>query len=280
MKIAISAESTIDMPKDLLEKYDIHTVPFTILLGDVAKLDGEISTQEIFDFVEITKNLPKTSAVNEEQFKEHFASLLKDYEAVIHFSLSSEMSSAYSNAVRASENFKNVYVIDSRSLSTGIALQAIYAQKLAKLGLKPEDIVEKSKARIPYVQASFVLKKLNYLHKGGRCSSLALFGANLLGLKPQIIVKDGKMGSYHKYRGPMPKVVKDYCEDTLKEFNNPDLDVAFITYSSATEEMIQVAYDALKNTGFKTIYKTTAGGTVSSHCGENTLGILYVNHRD
>ena len=280
MKIAISAESTIDMPKELLAKYDIHTVPFTILLGDVAKLDGEIPTQEIFDYVEITKNLPKTSAVNEEQFKEHFASLLKDYEAVIHFSLSSEMSSAYSNAVRASENFKNVYVIDSRSLSTGIALQAIYAQKLAKLGLKPEDIVEKSKARIPYVQASFVLKKLNFLHKGGRCSSLALLGANILGIKPQIIVKDGKMSSYHKYRGPMQKVVKDYCEDTLKEFNNPDLDVAFITYSSATEEMIQAAYDALKNTGFKTIYKTKAGGTVSSHCGENTLGILYVNHRD
>lgn len=280
MKIAISAESTIDMPKELLEKYDIHTVPFTILLGEDMALDGEIMPQEIFDYVEKTKVLPKTSAVNEEQYIEHFSKLLENYDAIIHFSLSSEISSAFSNAKKASEKFSNVFVVDSRSLSTGIALQAIYAQKLARLGVKVEEIVKKVEAKVPYTQASFVLKKLNYLYKGGRCSSLAYFGANLLGIKPQIIVKDGKMGSYHKYRGTMEKVVKEYCADTLKEFNTPDTDVAFVTYTIATDEMVNEAVSALKNAGFKTIYTTHAGATISSHCGEYCLGILYINNKD
>ncbi len=280
MKIAISSESTIDLPKDLLTKYDIHTIPFTILLGEEAKLDGEIMPQEIFDYVEKTKVLPKTSAVNEEQYNEHFAKLLENYDAIIHVSLSSEISSACSNAKNASKNFKNVFVVDSKSLSTGIALLAIYAQKLVKIGLKPEDIVKKVEEKVPFVQASFVLKKLNYLYKGGRCSSLALFGANLLGIKPQIIVRNGKMGSYHKYRGTMEKVVNEYCKDTLKEFNNPDLDVAFVTYTVATDEMVENAVNALKQAGFKNIYTTHAGATISSHCGENTLGILYINSKD
>lgn len=277
MKIAISAESTIDMPKELLEKYDIHTVAFTILLGDKLALDGEITPTEIFDFVGKTKILPKTSAINEEQYKEYFANLKKDYDAVLHFSLSGEMSSACSNAVKASEQFENIHVFDTRSLSTGIALQAIYAKKLVDQGLEFDKIIEKINEIIPHTQASFVLKRLDYLYKGGRCSSLAYFGANILGIKPQIIVKDGSMKSHHKYRGTMQKVVADYCRDTLAEFNTPDTDVAFITYSSATDEMIAEAETALKNAGFKTIYKTLAGATISSHCGENCLGILYIN---
>lgn len=280
MKIAVSAESTIDMPKELLEKYDIKTVPFTILLGDKLALDGEIEPTEIFEFVNANKVLPKTSAVNEEQYKEFFANILKEYDAIIHFSLSSEMSSAYQNAVRAGKQFANIHIVDTRSLSTGIALQAIYARKLVDQGLSFDDVVKKSEEIVPFTQASFVLKRLDYLFKGGRCSSLAYFGANLLGLKPQIIVKDGKMGSYHKYRGTMQKVVADYCKDTLAEFNTPNKDVAFITYSSATEEMINAAETALKNAGFKTIYKTLAGATVSSHCGEYCLGILYINKED
>lgn len=280
MKIAVSAESTIDMPKELLEKYDIKVIPFTILLGDKLALDGEITPTEIFEFVNANKVLPKTSAVNEEQYKEFFADILKDYDAIIHFSLSSEMSSAYQNAVKAGKQFANIHIVDTRSLSTGIALQAIYARKLVDQGLSFDEVVKKSEEVVPFTQASFVLKRLDYLFKGGRCSSLAYFGANLLGLKPQIIVKDGKMGSHHKYRGTMQKVVADYCKDTLAEFNTPNKDVAFITYSSATEEMISAAETALKNAGFKTIYKTLAGATVSSHCGEYCLGILYINKED
>lgn len=280
MKIAISAESAIDMPKDLLDEYNIHVVPFTIVLGDEQRLDGDITPPEIFEFVEKTKQLPKTSAVNEEQFIQHFENLLKEYDAVIHLSMSGELSSACQNAKLAAEKFENVKVVDTRSLSTGIAVLAIYAQKLNKQGLSLDEILQKLEHKIPAVQISFVLRKLNYLYKGGRCSSLAYFGANLLGIKPQIITKNGKLLSHHKYRGPMEKVVADYCRDTLKEYNTPDKDVAFVTYTVVSDEMVEIAVNALKNAGFKTIHKTHAGGTVSSHCGEYTLGIIYINSQD
>ena len=278
MKIAISAESTLDLSKELIKQYDVHIIPFTVLLGEDAYLDGDINAQDIFDYVDKNKILPRTSAVNEFQYREYFKGLLDEgYEAVIHISLSSEISTSCSQAINASKKFDNVYVIDSRSLSTGIALEVIYAAKLVKKGLKPQEIVEKVNARIPYVQASFVIQTLEYLHKGGRCSGLLRFGAAILRIKPQIIVSDGKMAPAKKYIGRKSQVVEAYCRDTLEQFANPDLSVAFVTHTLATPEMVAVAIDALKNRGFKTIYETTAGATITSHCGPQTLGILFIN---
>lgn len=278
MKIAVSAETTVDLTKELLQEYDVHTTPFTILLGDEAKLDGEVECEEIISYVTKTGILPKTSAVNEFQFTEHFEKLLKSYDRVIHFSLSSEMSSAYANAKSAAEKFDGkVKVFDSRSLSTGIALLTLYASELAKAGEPFESLAEKCAKRIPYVQAGFVLERLDYLYKGGRCSSLAYFGANLLKLRPQILVLDGKMGAAKKYRGKIENAVRSYCNDTLERFNHPDLSVGFVTYTTASDEMVEIAKNALAERGFKKIYVTRAGGTITSHCGEHCLGILYIN---
>ena len=278
MKIAISAESTLDLSKELIKQYDVHVIPFTVLLGEDAYLDGEINSQDIFDYVEKNKVLPRTSAINEFQYREYFNSVFEEgYDAIIHFSLSSEISTSYSQALNASKKCENVYVIDSRSLSTGIALEVIYASKLAKKGLKPQEIVEKVNARVPYVQASFVIQTLEYLHKGGRCSGLARFGAAILRIKPQIIVSDGKMAPAKKYIGRKSQVVAAYCRDTLEQFANPDLSVAFVTHTLATPEMVAVAIDALRKRGFKTIYETKAGATITSHCGPQTIGILFIN---
>ena len=278
MKICISAASTLDLSKELLEKYSIRTIPFTILLGEDPYLDGEISSQDIFDYVAKTKILPRTSAINDFRYREYFEGLLNEgYEAVIHISLSSEISSSCSHAEKAASKMNNVYVIDSRSLSTGIALETIYARKLADKGLEPQEIVEKVKARIPYVQASFVIQTLEYLHKGGRCSGLMRFGAAILRIKPQIIVSEGKMAPAKKYIGRKSQVIESYCKDTLEQFANPDLSVAFVTHTQATPEMVSVAIEALKNRGFKTIYETNAGATITSHCGPMTLGILFIN---
>ena len=277
MKIAISAESTIDLTPELVEKYDIKIVQFTINLGEEAFFDKDISPQDIFEYVEKNKLLPKTSAVNQFQFEQHFENILKEYDAIIHFSLSSEMSSACENAKTASAKFKNVFVIDTRSLSTGIALLVLSACDMKKDGMMAKEIVEKIKRRIDFVQASFVLDRLDYLYKGGRCNALMYFGANLLKLHPQIIVKDGKMISGHKYRGSLEKVTLNYVKDTLAELNNPDKKRAFITFTTATETLIFQIEKILKEKGFQEIYKTTAGATISSHCGENTLGILYIN---
>ena len=215
MKIAISADSTLDLSKELMKQYDVNVIPFTVLLGETPYQDGDINSQDIFDYVDKTKILPRTCAINEFQYHEYFQSLLdQGYEAVIHFSLSSEISAACSQAMNAAKKMDNVYIIDSRSLSTGIALEVIYASKLAKKGLKPQEIVEKVNARVPYVQASFVIQTLEYLHKGGRCSGLARFGAAILRIKPQIIVSDGKMAPAKKYFGRKSQVISAYCRDT------------------------------------------------------------------
>ena len=277
MKIAISAETTIDLTKELLNEYDIRVVPFNVQLGDKETLDGEITIDEIIAFVNEKNILPKTSAINEFRYNEHFEQLLKEYDAVVHFSLSSELSMACSNAIRASKNFKNVFVIDTKSLSTGIALLAIYGRELALAGYDAKDIYEKCLQRIDYVQASFELNRLDYLHKGGRCSGLALFGANLLKIRPQILVSNGKMIPGKKYRGNFAHVVKNYCQDVLETYNTPDLSKAFVTYTTASDEIIATAKNYLKERGFEKIYVTRAGATIASHCGEDTLGILYLN---
>ena len=277
MKIAISTESTCDLTDELIKKYNIYTLSYSIILGDQVVSDSSNVPERIFKYVKETNKLPKTSAINESQYKEHFVNLLKTYDAVIHITLSSGLTSSVAHCKTAANKLKNVFVIDSLSLSTGIGLLVIYAAELAQQGLSAAEIVEKVQARIPHVQASFVVDKLDYLFKGGRCNALSYFGANLLKIHPQIVVSNGTMKPSKKYRGKMARVIANYCADTLSEFNTPDKTRAFVTYTTATQQMIDNATLALKNAGFKEIYQTTAGGTITSHCGENVLGILYLN---
>ncbi len=277
MKIAITAESTIDLPKELLEKYNIKTIPYIVILGDKEGRDGEITPETIFDYVKQTNILPKTTAINEYEYTEFFEETLKDADAVVHIALSSGVSSSCSHAQSASEKMKNVYVIDSLSLSTGIALQAIYARQLADEGKSPEEIVELVKSRQDSLQVSFIVERLDYLHKGGRCSGFKLLGANVLKIRPRIVLKNGKMGNDKTYRGSMGFAVKKYCQECLNEFDNHDKSIVFLTYTSATPEMRDAAYNSLVEAGFTNILETRAGATITSHCGENTLGILYYN---
>ncbi len=277
MKIAITAESTVDMPKELLEKFGIRTLPYTILLGDDVELDGDGIADKIFEYVAKTKVLPKTSAINDMQYKEFFDEVLKECDGIVHISLSSGLSSSYGNARRVSEEYSNVKVIDSQSLSTGIALLAVYASKLAEKGYDLDKIVELVEKRVPFVQASFILKRLDYLFKGGRCSRLQLFGANILKLRLQILVNGGKMEPANKFRGNMDNCIMEYVNTTLSTFNNPDYENVFITFSSASEEVVEKIRNVLKEKGFKNIYATRASGTITSHCGEDCLGILYIN---
>lgn len=280
MKIAISAESTIDLPKNILNKYDIHTLPFTLIMDQDSVLDGEILPEKLFEFTDKTGILPKTSAVNEYQYFEHFKELKNQgYDAIVHFSLSSAISSAYQNACKASENFESVYIVDTKSLSTGIALLAIRARELADKGLTAKKIYDLSIETRTYVQASFSLESVNYLYKGGRCSMLAMLGANILHLKPEILVntKTGAMSAGKKYRGSMKKVVLEYVENTLEKFNTPDLSRVFITYSTAPDEVVEAVTNRLLEYGFKEVIPTHAGGTISCHCGPHCLGILYIN---
>ena len=280
MKICISAETTVDLTKELLAEFDIRTVPFTVILGEEEKADGDVHPSDLFAYTEKTGKLPRTAAINEFQYGEYFKGLLQDYDYVIHFALSSCLSSSCNNSKAASESEElkgKVFVVDSKSLSTGIALQCLYARKLANAGKAPEEIVRLVEERVPFCQASFSLESVNYLYKGGRCSMLQMLGANLLKLKPEIFVKDGAMVAGAKYRGPMKKVVMEYVEDTLKLFPNPDKEEVFITYSTAPEDVVAAVRERLEKEGFKNIRETLAGATISCHCGPHCLGILFIN---
>lgn len=278
--IAISCESACDLTKEMLERYNIFTVPFHILVGDKTYYDGELDIDEIFDYYKKTDKLAKTSAVNAFQFKEHFKKL-KDlgYDKIIHFSLSSGISSAYQNAVTASKEFEGIEVIDSLALSTGIALEAIYASNLVKDGKSFEEIVKASNERRKFAQSSCIIESVTYLHRGGRCSFFKMIGANLLRLKPVVYINNetGKLEPKEKFRGPMKKVVNEYIDKTLEKYNNPDKSLAFITYTNCNEELLSAAKEKLLEAGFKEVLITRAGATIACHCGPGCFGILYMN---
>ena len=279
MKIAITTETTCDLSPEQIAKNDIKVLPLTVILGEKSGLDGvDITPQDIFDYAENHKDLPRTSAVNEFTYEEFFGNILKEYDAIVHIALSSGLSSSCENAMHVAKKLKNVYVIDSLNLSTGIGLQVLYACELRDKGLSLEEIAKKVEARRSSVQASFFVNTIDYLYKGGRCSKLAAFGATVLRIKPQILVKqDGKMVPGSKYFGRKTQACKAYCEDVLKTFNNPDKSIIFITHTHANEEVVEVARNILKEKGFKNVVETYAGATITSHCGQGTLGILYYN---
>lgn len=277
MKIAISVESTNDLSKELLADNDISVIPYEITLGNETFKDGEKTTEEMFEFVDKNKVLPKTNAINEFGYTEYFEELKKNYDAVVHICLSSGITSSCGNAERAAKNVENVFVVDSKSLSTGIGLLALHGRELANQGVSPDKIALALQARAEKLQVSFVIERLDYLYRGGRCSSLQLLGANLLKIRPRIVLKNGQMVSDKKYRGHMESVVAKYCYDVLAEFNTPDKKRVFVTYTTATPEMVEAAKNALRSAGFEEILETRAGGTIASHCGANTLGILYFN---
>jgi len=277
MRTIITAESTIDLPQEVLDKYNIKTIPFGILFGNNLQMDKFGISKEIFEYVDKTKELPKTSAIAPEQYREFFTELKKSYDNIIHISLSSMLSSAYSNAVSVANDMEGVYVVDSRSLSTGIALLAIYASELNDKGKDASEIFKRVKEKTETLCVSFVIDKLNFLHKGGRCSALSLIGASMLKIKPQIIVENGKMVVGKKYLGSLKGVIEKYVDEMLKLHPNPRLDYAFVTRSSEMTDIVEIVKGKLRDAGFRKVYDTMAGGTISSHCGPNCLGILFMD---
>ena len=278
MKIKITADSTCDLSKEIIEKYGFGIIPVGVVFEDKVYKDGvDITSQAMFEMVDKTKKLPSTCAVNPSEFIDFFKRELEGYDAIIHFDISSKISSMYQNAfVGASEFEGKVFTIDSTSLSTGIALQMIYAKELADQGKTPQEICDLVVERQDKVQASFVIETLSYLYKGGRCSRLAMFGANLLKIRPVIALKDGKMDVETKLRGRYGDVVDNYIDYTLKKFNTPDKRRCFITFSSLSDELVEKIKEKIEPI-FDEILVTHAGSTVSSHCGPNTVGILYYN---
>lgn len=282
MKITIACDSSADLSEELYKQNNIRVIPFPVMLGDKEYFDGvNLTTKMIFEHVSKTKELPKTSAISEEEYFEFFKKNQPKDGALIYICLSSKISSSFSHAEAATKRLNNVYAIDSLSLSSGIGVQVLYACRLRDKGETFENIIKKVEARRDSVQAGFITYKLDYLHKGGRCSSVQLLGANLLKIHPSIKLEGGKMIMDKKYMGKFLTIMEKYFIDAINTWNTPDNEVGFITFSSATDEMVKLAENITKeNTHFKNLYFTHASATITSHCGENTIGILYYNDGD
>ena len=278
MKVKITSDSTCDLSREIVEKYGIEIIPLYIVKDGSSFKDGiEISTADVFDHFAKTGNLCSTAAVNVSDYTEVFGRLLQEYDAIVHFTISSDMSACCQNALLAAEAFDGrVFVVDSRNLSTGIGQLAIEAAAMAAVGRDAADIkaeVERLKEKL---DVSFVLDTLTYLYKGGRCSAVAALGANLLSLKPCIEVKSGKMGVGKKYRGNLEKCFLKYVEDKLSGADDVDYRRIFVTHSGVAYETVDHVKDAVRKYGkFEEVLETTAGCTISNHCGPNCLGILF-----
>ena len=279
MSIKITADSTCDLPQALLEKYQITIVPLYVNLDGVVHRDGvDIVPEQIFDHVAAGGNLPTTAAINIADYTEIFAPLSAQYDAVIHINISQDFSSCHQNAVLAAGEFDNVFVVDSRNLSCGHGFVVLEAALAAARGEKVEDILPYLERLTSRVDTTFVVDKLDYLAKGGRCSAVAALGANLLKLKPCIQVSDGKMGVAKKYRGNWDKVLLDYVKERVSDPTGINRDRIFLVHTRCDQGVVESVWAALVGYGFQDIYEATAGCTISSHCGPNTLGIIFLRN--
>ena len=278
MKIKVLSDSTCDLSAELLEKYDISVLPLKVVKDGAAYSDNvDITPAEIFAHVAAGGDLCTTTATNMGEYADWFAKYAKEYDGVVHINLGSGFSSCYQNACLAAEDFDNVCVIDSMNLSTGQGLVVLKACELAKTCTSLDQLKEELDAFTPKVEASFLLDQLKYMVKGGRCSSAAALGANLLNLKPCIEVKGGKMSVVKKYRGNYARCLASYVKDRLADRDDLTRETLFITRTPVTEECHEAVKNAVDAYGnFENTYWTEAGCTISCHCGPATLGVLFV----
>ncbi len=278
MNIKILSDSTCDLSPAQLAEHNIDLARLGVIKNGEAFVDGlTITPADIFAHVAAGGDLCSTTAYNVDGYQQLFAEYADKYDGVIHITIGSGFSSCYQNACIAAEDFPNVRVVDSQNLSTGQGHVVLEACRLAKTCESLDEIVEKLNAFTPKVEASFLLDQLKYMVKGGRCSSVAALGANLLNLKPCIEVRDGKMSAVKKYRGNYAKCLANYVKDRLADREDIVRNELFITYTPVTDECLAAVKEAVDAYGnFETVYETEAGCTVSCHCGPATLGVLFI----
>ena len=276
--VIITADSTCDLSMDLLERFQIHTIPLTITLGEDTFLDGHGFTPlDMYERYRKDGILPKTSAPGVQEFLDFFSSFTEQGFSVVHLDISSELSNSYNAACMAADELRGVHVVDSRMLSTGVGLLAIEGAECRDRGMSAVEIAEHLRSLTGKVQTSFVLDTLQFMWKGGRCSAVSALGANLLHLKPGLEMQDGKLGVYKKYRGNINSVYKQYVKERLQGRKIRPGHI-FVTESGEVDEaVLEEIYALIRETvPVKEIHHTLAGCTISTHCGPKTLGILFL----
>ena len=276
--VVITADSTCDLSPELKARFDIRIIPLTIQLGEDSYLDGvEFTTADIYTRYRADGTLPKTAAPGIQQFTDFFTQILNEGNEIVHLDISSELSGSYNNACIAASELDGVYTVDSRMLSTGVALLAIEGAECRDRGMAAADIAQHLRELTDKVDTSFVLDTLQFMWKGGRCSGVAALGANLLHLKPGLEMKDGKLGVYKKYRGNINAVYRQYIQERLAAAEVRPGHVFITDSGEVPDETVQELMDMVREAvpGAE-VHNTKAGCTVTSHCGPKTLGVLFI----
>ena len=277
MNIKITADSTCDLSAELLQKWNISLMPMHILMGEESRLDGvTVHPADVFAYVNAGGAAPKSAAANPVEYTEFFAPFAKEYDAVIHISVSSKLSSCYQNAQLAAGEFENVYVVDSQNICTGQGYLVLRAAKFVADGLPPRNIVMRLQSLAKRVELSFVLDRLDFMAKSGRCSGVLAFGANLLGIKPALEVINGELKVVKKYRGSLPICTGKYITDRLADRNDIDDGLVFISSCMPKPGCMDAIKAGLKKYGtFKECYETDIGTTIGGYSGPGTIGIVF-----
>lgn len=277
--IAITSDSTCDLSEELLQQNQITLLPLTVTLGDKYFKDGkDICPQDIFDFVDKTGDLPKTAAPSVSDYEEFFRPFVEQGKTVIHFNISSKASGSHGFAVTAAKEFGGkVFVVDSLALSTGQGLLVMKACDLRREGKSAQEIFDTVMALREKVNTSFIPDTLLYLYKGGRCSTLSYYGSKVLSIHPLISMKNGALYPKKKYKGKMARCLKNYIHDLAEEYPAYDSTRCFITHSSADKELVDEAKELVAQLfHFDSVIETVAGSIITSHCGRNTIGVLFI----
>ena len=278
-KIAITADSTCDMPVELQDKYNIKIIPLHVTVGNKTYSDCiDIEARDLFSYYDRTQNLPKSSAPSPADYISVFQKLTDEGYEILHFALSSKISSSYSNALFVSKDFPNVHVIDTLNICGSSTLLAIEAAEMAAAGVEIEDIIREIEKDILLASTSFVVDTMEYLYKGGRCSSLAVMINNVLDIKPCIEMKDGAFSVAKAYRKLPKKLISQYIDDTLKKRKSASNKRIFIAETFYDDSLAEYAYSILKDKyGFEEIITNKAGCIISKNCGPNTIGLFFID---
>ena len=279
-RIAISADSTCDLTEELIAENNVNRMFFHITVDGEDYIDSQtITAKDIERFYTEKKVLPKTSAANMSDYLNLFSDLRKQYDEVIHIGLSSGFSSTFQNAVLASRELDGVYCVDSHNLSSGCGLLVLKAADMIREGIGAKEIAERLNELRMNVHTSFILSDLSFLAAGGRCSAVTAFGANLLKIKPCIEVRQetGVMEVGNKYRGDFTTCAIKYIHDELDKYDNIDYSRLFFTSTTLEAKTEEAVLNELKSIGkFENIYRASASCTITSHCGANCMGILFM----
>ncbi len=280
-KIKIIADCSCDLSEELIREYDISIVPMHIMIDKTAYSDCvDISPSEIYGWVEKNKYLPKTSAPSPGEIVEVFRKYEEQYDRFICFTISSELSSSIQSFQIAAQLCgieEKVFVIDSRNLSTGIALLIIQAAQMVQSGMNASDITKQIQQLIPYVRTSFVTDSLSYLHKGGRCTAVESLFGSAMKIHPIIQVEDGKMIPGQKLRGNLDRVYEAYYQEIRKKLVSASKERVILTYSGRNEEEVSKLKERIENEyDFKEVLLAKTNCTIACHCGPKAMGIIYL----